>query len=221
MKKLTYLIFTAFLILMTSCLKQEKNNIIPGVNGPKINVQDGKILLSLELTKINSQVGITLPIPKMDSSTVTYGPYMNDEGQMSGTLLKVSLDLKDVESDEFKVVPPQKLPDGRDFPITVNGDLPALAFNMPKLKNSTFYVSEHLFGFFLPLKLPTNENLKFGVAFKIKVNGKNFGIVSLISPNEYDEGSGALVILSLKDIKQNSKFKKLLKYSKKKKNRLF
>lgn len=212
-------LMATLLFLSTSCLKQDKGQFIPGINGPKVNVQNGKILLTVELLGVDAGAGVTMPLPKMKNSNFTVSPSMADDGSLGGTLLKVNFDLKDVESDNFRVVPENTLPDGRDFPFMVDGTLPAIAFNVPKFKDSTFYASNKLFGFFLPITLP--EEFQTSVHYRIKINKKNYGIVSLIHPDQYGNGAGVIVLLTLDEIRKNPEFKKLLKYSKKKRNRLF
>ena len=219
MKLLSYFTLFTFLFAATSCLNQEEGQFIPGVNGPKVNVQNGKILLSMELEKIDLGAGATLPMPKMKNSSITVGPSMSDDGTFGGTLIQVAFDLNDIESDHFKVVDPQLLPDGRPFPFLIDGTLPALAVQVPKAKNMTFYASTNVFGFFLPIKLPKEFNVS--VHYRIKINGKNYGIVSLIHPDEQGEGAGVVALLTLKDVRESDDLKKLLKLSKKHKNVLF
>ncbi len=207
------------LFITSSCIDQEEGKYIPGVNGPKLNIQNGKILLSIELENVDIPGGVTLPLKDLPNSTVSVGPSLDDSGIFTGTLIQVSFDPKDAENDDFNVVPPQVLPDGRPFPFTVDGSLPALAFQVSKAKNTTFYVSNKLFGFFLPISLP--RDFTMDVHYRLKVNGKNYGIVSLIHPNEYDEGSGVIVLLTLETIKKDRAAQKLLKWSKRNKSRLF
>ena len=189
------------------------------MQGPNLNIQDGKIVVSLVLTQFNAPFGVNYPIKKLDHSTVYLGPYMDQNGSSNGTLVKASFDLKDVESDEFEFVPSETLPDGRDFPFLVNGKLPAFALHVPDAKDMTFYASKKVFGFFLPINLP--EDLLFDIPFNIEVNGKKYGVGSLIRKNSNGEGDGLVVLLTLEEIRQNPGLNKLLKLSKKNKNRLF
>lgn len=220
MKSISRSLITALCLFMFSaCLKQDKGQYIPGVNGPKVNVKNGKILLTVELEGIDPGAGVTLPIPDMRRSSLTVSPAIDDYGMPSGTLLRVDFDLKDVESDKFRLVPEETLPDGRPFPFLVDGTLPALAINVPSFKDTTFYASDKVFGFFLPINLP--EDFRYSVHYRIKINGKSYGVVSLIHPDDRGEGAGVVVLLTLRDIRNNPEFKKLLKYSKKRRNRLF
>lgn len=212
--KLITLIMSSFLLLGTSCLKQESAPKIPGIDGPKINIQDGKILLTVGLENIETPGGATFPIPKMEYSTATIGP--NLEG---GTIIQVAFDPRDVKTDVFTVVPSETLPDGRPFPFTIDGTLPALALQVPKLRDTTFYASNKLFGFFLPIGLP--DEFSVSIHYRLRVNGKNVGIVSLIHPNTMGEGAGIMLLLTMDQINSNPDFQKLLKYSKRYKSKVF
>lgn len=217
MKQLSYVLLAGLLFVSTSCLNQEEGQYIPGVNGPIVNVQNGKILLTVELENVEVPGGVTLPIRHMEHSTITVGPSMGSDGSLGGTMIKVAFDIQDVENDNFRVVPPQTLPDGRDFPFLIDGTLPAIAVHTPQVADATFYASQKVFGFFIPINLPEEFNLS--VHYKIKVNGKSYGIVSLIHPDANGEGAGVIALLTLDDIRRSKDFKKILKISKKKKNR--
>lgn len=219
MKLVSQLLLVLLLLMSTACTEQEEGQYIPGVNGPYLNVLDGKILLSIELENVELQAGVTLPVPRLEHSSITLGPAMDDDGNIGGTLIRVAFDPRDVESDDFRIVPNQTLPDGRPFPFMIDGTLPALAFHIPKAKDSTFYVSEKLFGFFLPFNIP--EDFNVDVHYRIKINGKNYGIVSLIHPDEFGEASGVVVLLTLDEIRENKEAQQLLKFSKKYKHTVF
>ena len=121
------------LFLSTSCLKQGGLPKVPGVDGPNLNIQNGQVVLSVGLENVDLPAGISMAIPKMRHSTATISPRMGADGIVQGTLVKIAFDPRDVESDDFRVVPPEYLPDGRPFPFTANGTLPALAINVPDL----------------------------------------------------------------------------------------
>ena len=219
MKLISYLLMAMMVFTSTACLNQEEGQTIPGVKGPKVNIQDGKILITVELTNVELDGGMTLPIPDMDYSTVTVSPAVNEDGSGSGTLIRVTFDLKDVESDKFKLVDPQALPDGRPFPFLINGTLPALAFQLPKIADSTFYASNKVFGFFIPIELPDNFN--YSIHYRIKINGKNYGVVSLIHPDANGIGAGVVALLTLDDIRNNPDAQKILRISKRNKSAVY
>lgn len=197
-----------FLIFNSSCLNQGKAPKIPGLIGPKLNINSGKIILSLVLEKIELQAGSTLPIPKLQNSNITLSPRL--EG---GSIFQINFDPKDIESDYFKVVPDSRLPDGREFPFLVGGTLPALAINIPKAYDSTFYASNKVFGLALPVNIPSEFDLS--IHYRLKINDKNVGIVSLIGSNNVDEKSMVVVLLTLDSIVKNPEFKTFIKLSRK------
>lgn len=218
MRLTCYLLLLAVVFNFSACTNQEDGQLIPGVNGPDVNIKNGKILLTVELENISIPSGVTLPLPKLEHSSITLGP-SNLDGGFGGTLIQVSFDMQDVESDEFQVVPPEYLPDGRPFPFMVDGTLPAIAVHVPKAKDMTFYVSEKLFGFFLPIKLP--DEFQSDINYRIRINGKSYGVVSLIHPDASGQGSGLVLVLTLDEIRNSPDAQKLLKLSKKYKNVVF
>ena len=213
---LSYMLMLTMIFISTSCLNQGKTPKIPGVDGPKLNIVDGKILLSVGLENVTLPAALTLPIPKLKNSTVTLGTRF--EG---GSMIQITFDLKDVESDEFRDVPSQTMPDGRPFPFIMGGELPSLAFNIPKAFDMTFYASKRAFGFFLPIKLPSD--VQIGGTIALKVNGKQFGVFSVVGNNGTGEGSGLVLMLTLEQIRDNPDVQTLLKFSKKRrfKNKVF
>ena len=205
--------------ILSKRLKQSKSPDIPGVAGPNLNVKDGKIMVTVDLEHVNTDLGITLPIPEFPDSGVSVIPVIDNNGVESGTRFQVELALDDIDNDEFQNAPSQVLPDGRPFPFLVDGNLPAFAIHVPSAHDTTFYVSEKVFGFFLPVTLP--EGFKTDIHYRLKVNGRNYGIVSLIHADEAGQGAGVVLLLTIKELEHNTKLKNLLKYSKKRPNKLF
>lgn len=209
--KIVMTVFAFILAFTTSCGQQADMVKIPGVDGPRFNIQDGKILLNLTLENVEIDLGATVPIPKLDHSDVTLTPVLT-----GGTMIQIAFDPKDVESDDFRVVPHETLPDGRPFPFTAGGTLPALAINTPDFLDTTFYVSENLFGFFIPVKY----NLDVSAFSRIRMDGKQIGIATIIKPNSQGTGSGVMLVLTL-DALENTQLQKLLKTSKKNSHRVY
>lgn len=215
--KLTSLIFAVTLLFSTSCLKQGQAPNIKGIDGPKVNVLNGKLLVSIGLENINLPVGVSLPINgKLKGSTVTIGPRL--EG---GTLLQAALDISAVNTDFFEIVPANLLPNGEPFPFTMSGEIKAHAFYVEKALKSTFYASKEFFGVFVPVKFPSE--MTFNVNYQLKIGGKDIGQVMAVGNNAAGEGSGLVLVLDLNKIKGNKDMQTALKYSKKKKyrNRVF
>ncbi|MCO4753502.1 MAG: hypothetical protein KC478_03425 [Bacteriovoracaceae bacterium] len=216
MRQFYYAFLGLSFFLATSCLNQGGLPKIPGVDGPKLNVQNGQIVLAIGLENVSLPAGISMALPKMRHSSATITP-----AQFGGTLIKVAFDPRDVESDDFRVVPAETLPDGRPFPFTMDGTIPALALNVPKLLDTTFYVSNAVFGFFIPISMPDSMNIPFDIPFRLKINGKQVGIVSYIRENFDGEGSGVVLMLTMKQIQDNPDFQSLLKYSKRYESKVF
>jgi hypothetical protein len=215
MKKFIFLTITLIgLTLPTSCLKQEKVPKIPGLDGPKFNVMEGKIILTMGLENINLPAGVSMQIPKMENSNFTIAPRLG-----GGTLIQIYFDPNDMQSDHFNIVPRQTLPDGRPFPFLMGGELPALAVQIPKLYNSTFYLSKKVFGVFVPLKIP--KAFVTDIHYRIVINKKSIGVVSLIHPDEFGEGSGVILLLTMEQITNNPEIQDFLKFSEKVENHVF
>jgi len=216
--KLTSLIFGLALIFSSSCLKQGETPKIPGVDGPKINVVNGKIVVSVRLENLELPVGVNLPISsKLEGAKIGVNPDIID----GGTLIQATFDTASLDTDVFDVVPAHVMPNGEPFPFLTGGELPAFAVHVPEALDMTFYASKKVFGFFLPIKL--NGNITFDVPFRLKIGGQNVGIISAIGNNSEGVGSGVMLLLTLKDIEANEDIQTALKYSKrsKYKNKVF
>jgi hypothetical protein len=204
MKFISQLLVLFFLsISFTGCGKQTDAKI-PLVKGPFFNVQNGKLILSLTAQTLNIDYGFSMPIPKLNYSDLTISPAL--EG---GSTIQIGFDFRDVEG--LNVQDPERLPDGRDFPFVVGGTLPVLAVNVAEFYETTFYYSEKFFGFFVPI----NYSADMSFFQRLKIDGKQIGIASIIKPNDEGKMAGLLLMFTLKDIENNPQLKRLLKYSKK------
>lgn len=216
MRPLLYFSLAVSLFLSTSCIEQGKIPKVPGVDGPRVNIQDGKVILGLTLEKVRLPAGISMNIPKMDYSTASLATSLG-----GGTVIQVALDLRDLESDHFRNAPPETLPDGRPFPFTAGGTLPAVAINVPSVLDTTFYASNHLFGFFVPINIPSDFKIPVGASVPLVINGSQIGVVGFIQPDHRGEGSGLVLIITKKQIEDNPDAQTLLKFSKKHPEALF
>lgn len=216
MRQLYLSVFALTLFFSTSCLEQGKLPKVPGINGPNLNVQDGRIKLSVGFERIRLPGGATLPIPKMDNSTVTFGVDLN-----GGSFIKVDFDPKDLEGDDLKFPPPEKLPDGRDFPFKIEGTLPVIAVNLPRVLDMTLYMGDSYFGFFIPINLPPKLDFKTDVSIDLVINGKSLGAIAWMSKRSSQDISGLVLMLSKKKIDRNGDLIKLLEFSKKHKSEVF
>lgn len=195
--------------LAVSCGGQPELPKIEGVAGPFFNVMDGRVLISMTLEQVEIIGGLTMPIGKLENSTVEVTP-----AQEGGTLFQVAVDLKDIELTDWGQVDPTQLPGGRPLPGIVGGQLPAIAVTVPQLADTTVYASQKVFGFFLPFKLKVQAI----ATFRIVINGKNMGNLSLVGQDSNGENSGVLVLMNL-NAAGKAELKRLIKHSKKAGNR--
>ena len=149
---------------------------------------------------INIQGGLRYNIPKYKNSYIEIAPDL----QSDGTLMAVSVSLKDIFGDSLGQLDPQALPGGRPLPGVVNGRLPAVAFTIEKFKNMSFYLSSKVFGMFIPVK---GLNIGGSIVTARFYTGKTrTGNISLVGEDANGENSGFLLMLDM-----GSKTKKRLK----------
>lgn len=206
LRALALALTTAFAV---SCGSQPELPKIEGVAGPFFNVQNGRVLVSMTLEQVEIIGGVTIPLGKLQNSTVEVTP-----AQEGGTLFQVAVDLSDIELTDWSTVDPHSLPGGRPLPGIVGGQLPSFAVTVPQLADATVYASQKVFGFFLPFKLKVQAI----ATFRIVMNGKNLGNLSLVGQDSNGENSGLLVLMNL-NAAGKKELKRLIKISKKAENR--
>ena len=197
-------------LIAVSCGSQPTVPEIPGMKGPFFNVMDGKVLISMTFDNLEIIGGGRFPLSKMPNSFIELSP-----GQTGGTFLQVSLDIVDIDSTDWGLVDPNALPGGRPLPGVVGGRLPSLAVNVPSLKDTTFYVSKQIFGFFIPFKIGSPGAI---LTFRIFMEEKHIGNVSLVGEDQRGENSGMLMLMNL-DRLSKARLQKLIDFSKQSKNR--
>lgn len=206
------------LVLTTSCLNQGETPTIPGVDGPHINVVNGKILFSLGLDNVNLPIGINMPLSNnLEDASITIGPNMESEGSM----LQIAFKPENLDTDFFEVVPSNTLPNGDAFPFNLDGLLSAHAFYIEEALNTTVYASKKLFGFYMPINF--SDVVIFDAYYPLTIGGKKIGHFTLVGNNENGEGSGIIVMVSIEQLLANKDITTALKYSKRRKfkNRVF
>lgn len=205
--RFTLLIITIALLFTSSCGQQPDSPTIPFVKGPNFNVQDGKILISLEFEALDLNYGGSLPIPSLENSELSLTPMFT-----GGSVALLALDPTDFKG--IDAGDPVTLPGGRPFPFTADGTLPAVALTVPDFQNITFYLSDKIFGIFVPFE----HRFESDISGRIRIDGKSVGIVSLLRHDSRDNNSGFLLLLSLSNI-EDSDLQTLLKFSQKPRNR--
>lgn len=176
----------------TSCGKNDSTNIdIAGVKGPTVSLLQDNLMISAVFENIQIDGGLRYNIPKYKYSFLEISPDL----QSSGTLMQVSISLKDIIDGNLDALDPQKLPGGRNLPGVKTGSLPAVAFSIEKFNNMSVYLGKDVFGIFLPTKVGVDGAI---ASFRYYVGDKRAGTVSLIGADENGENSGVLLMLDMK-----------------------
>lgn len=134
----------------TSCGKNDAANIeIAGVQGPTVSLLQDNLMITAVFDNVQLDGGLRYNIPKYKYSYLEISPDL----QSAGTLMSVSISLKDIVDGGLDALPTATLPGGRNIPGVTSGTLPAVSFSIEKFNNMTLYVSKDVFGIFLPTKV--------------------------------------------------------------------
>jgi hypothetical protein len=190
------LVLSTFMTLglfSTSCGNgtSSSNIKIPGVSTSAITLNNDSVLIAFVFDSIQLDGGLRYNIPKYPNSYLEISPDL----QSAGTLMSISIALKDVANGALQSLDPQSLPGGRALPGVASGRLPAVAFTIAKFKNMSFYVGPKLFGVFIPL-----QNLGIGssiITARYFVSSTRVGNISLVGADANGEYSGLLLMLDL------------------------
>ena len=176
----------------TSCGKNDASNIeIAGMKGPTLTLLQDNMIISAVFETIQIDGGLRYNIPKYKYSFVEISPDL----QSAGTLMQVSISLKDIVEGGLEGLPPQKLPGGRPLPGVTSGALPAVAFSIEKFNNVSLYVGKDVFGIFLPASLGIDGAI---ASFRYYVGEKAAGTISLVGADADGANSGVLLLLDMK-----------------------
>lgn len=182
----------AMLGFTSSCGKNDTANIeIAGVKGPTVTLLQDNLMISAVFENVQLDGGLRYNIPKYKYSFLEISPDL----QSAGTLMQVSISLKDIVEGGLEGLPPQKLPGGRPLPGVTSGSLPAVAFSIEKFSNMSLYVGKDLFGIFLP----ANVGVEGAIAsFRYYIGDKRAGTISIVGTDENGANSGVLLMLDMK-----------------------
>jgi hypothetical protein len=173
----------------------DKNPKIDGIEGPTVSFVDNKFLMNTVFTKLQLPVSGRIPVPHMPGSYLEIGP----DFQSYGTLLTAALDIRDVQKlakDQFRLLDPLVLPGGRPLPGVVEGYLPAIAVQVPKLHNVVFYFGPEVLGAFVPVDLPFDDVV---MTYRFHdAAGERVGNISVIGKDSSKANSGFLVLVDIK-----------------------
>jgi hypothetical protein len=208
MKKISVVMFALSLFAFTGCGKDNGSNIqIEGVKGPNISLMQDQLLISMVFENVQLDGGLRYVIPKYKYSYLEISPDL----QSSGTLMNVSIGLKDLIDGNLDMLDPQKLPGGRNLPGVASGSLPAVAFSIEKFNNMTVYAGKEVFGLFIPAKVGVDGAI---ASFRYYVGDKKAGTISLIGRDENGENDGILLLLDMKGQVKSQLMKVYKKYNK-------
>ncbi len=180
------------LLFATACGKNDSSNIeIVGVKGPKVSLLQDNLLISMVFENVKLDGGLRYNIPKYKYSYLEISPDLESDG----TLMSISVSLKDIFGGGLDVLDHQRLPGGRNLPGVRAGALPAVAFSIDKFPNMTFYLGKEVFGIFVPVNTGVDGAI---ASFRYYVAEKSAGIISIVGKDTNGENSGILLMLDMK-----------------------
>jgi len=190
-----YIVATVAIVSLgfaTSCGQNSTKNIqIAGMQGPTVTLLQDNLLVSMVFENLQMDGGLRYNIPKYNYSYLEVSPDL----QSNGTLMSISISLKDLMDGGLDKLDPQKLPGGRNLPGVASGALPAVAFSIEKFHNMSFYLGKDVFGIFVPAKVGVDGAI---ASFRYYVADKRAGTISLVGNDEKGENSGVLLLLDMK-----------------------
>ena len=197
----------AMLGFTTSCGKNDASNIqIAGVKGPTVTLLQDNMMISAVFENIQMDGGLRYNIPKYKYSFLEISP----DVESSGTLMQVSISLKDIVDGGLDQLDPQKLPGGRNLPGVASGSLPAVAFSIEKFHNMSLYVGKDVFGIFLPASVGVEGAI---ASFRYYIGEKAAGTISLVGADQNGENSGVLLMLNISGQVKSQMMKVYKKYN--------
>jgi hypothetical protein len=163
---------------------------IKGVGDFKFAVANGNASLSVVLETLRIDAGARVPIAKPAGAFIEMGP----DFQSGGTLLVLSVPLSSLMKD-YTGLPLVGLPDGRALPGVREGALGAVAFELPAIGLTYFYLSGDAYGVFFPVSLPEVPVL---VSSKIKdEKGNLLGVIWGVPKSGKNQMSGVLFLFPM------------------------
>lgn len=176
----------------TSCGKNDASNIqIAGINGPTVSLLQDNMMISMVFENIQLDGGLRYNIPKYKYSFLEISPDL----ESNGTLMQVSVSLKDIVDGGLDQLDPQKLPGGRNLPGVASGSLPAVAFSIEKFHNMSLYLGKDVFGIFVPASIGVDGAI---ASFRYYIGEKRAGTISVVGNDASGANAGVLLMLDMK-----------------------
>ena len=185
-------LFLAVAFLLPGCGKQEAggDSGIKGVGDFHFAIVSGEASLSVIFENLAIDAGARIPIQTPAGAYVELGP----DFLTGGTLLKLSVPLSSLAKD-YSHLPQVGLPDGRILPGVREGALGAVAFELPVIGLTYFYLSGDAYGVFFPVELP---EVPVMVSSKIKdEKGNLLGVIWGVPKDGRNRQSGVLFLFPI------------------------
>lgn len=165
---------------------------IPGLEHFNAQILEKQLSVSFVSTVLNTDIGLSFPIPGLEGATLGLGPDL----QSDGTLFQFTIPLKSLLKGT-QGVPLSGLPDGRPLPGVITGRLPRWDFTADRTQVS-LYLSSDAFGLFVPLRFldQAGTTLPFTVSVPIRDDrGNPLGKAFALPAASSGKGSGIFVLI--------------------------
>jgi hypothetical protein len=175
----------------TSCGNKKSNIQIAGMKGPTVSLLQDNLMISLVFENVQLDGGLRYNIPKYKYSFLEISPDL----ESNGTLMQVSISLKDIFNGGLDNLDPAKLPGGRNLPGVASGSLPAVAFSIEKFHNMSLYLGKDVFGIFVPASIGVDGAI---ASFRYYIGENRAGTISIVGNDESGSNAGVLLMLDMK-----------------------
>lgn len=198
--------FLILSLLLSAQAYASKKFAVPGVQGPNFDLEQGKLSVTIDLPKVQWNIGGKVHIPKSKASSMD----ISDLADRPGSRVQFLLDIDDIRSISTTVNSGHALADGRSLPGIQGG----------KLRNSirvdlerrfyglSFFYHKSVFGIALPLNWEVPGSSSYT---KVVINKKDVGQLGYVGSDGTKPGQ-LVLFLSLKAL-SGPEFKELLKLS--------
>ena len=197
LNKIKSILVIGLLALSTACGSgaSAKNPVIPGVVGPTVDFVNNVLTLSMTIQSLQTSVGVRVPLGgNLPNSYIEVDPDL----QSNGTLVAIGIAAADLKAFvKVTTLNPQELPGGRPLPGVPAGSLPALAIQVPQLKNVTFYIGPTVFGIFVPVGFGKSlQNYMATFSFFDQSQTK-IGNLSIVGQDTTGANDGVMLLIDL------------------------
>lgn len=184
------LTLTGAALLVAGCGKGAGK--IPGLDHFNAQVLEKNLSVSFVSSTLQTDIGLSLPIPGLDGATLGLGPDLQSDGTLFQFTIPLASLLKGTQS-----LPLSGLPDGRPLPGIIRGKLPRWDI-MARDTRVSLYLSVDAFGLFIPLTFldQAGATLPFMVNVPIRDDrGNTLGKAFALPAASSGKGSGIFVLI--------------------------